>query len=575
MLNRMILSLAAIVLAAPAAAAPNYDPSPFGINAIKYEWVCRSPNGWENAKKPVRAMKGAGFYWDRDPIPWPTVQPEKGKWDWSCSDAVARFNREQGINSIILLSGCSAWSNNTPPRTAEERAEFAEYVYQMVNRYKDTFKVWEIWNEPNIPFFWAKPDVKLYTLLLKDAYNAAKRADPTCTVLAANTSGPALEFIKGIHDNGGWDYCDAICTHPYSMAGGPVPQKFDRILRIIDDFVQSTGKPKPHWITEMGWTTSNIREQHNQAIYLVQSYVIALSHGVEKLCWFDLDDWEEKWGIITNTDPLKPKLAYGAAALMTKLFGSPGNCAEFEGWLESPEGTACYVFSKGGNERLLVLWSNDDKTKLVDLKQASGLSAVDVFGKPVSCSGGTVPVGPAPVFVSGADARSIGKVSRTANPYIEKNGQNLVVNGSLDVIHGKQTGWWNFGRFESSAKDATFAVSGDGRGGSRCVSISKSGERAACDAVPVPVYSGRRYRLSAWVKTQEATGATQVGLFWYAGNMWTYKGEVRSDPVTGTGEWRKLTVEGTAPDDAMFVRVNLISEKNTGAAWFDDVVLTE
>jgi len=37
----------------------------------------------------------------------------------------------------------------------------------------------------------------------------------------------------------------------------------------------------------------------------------------------------------------------------------------------------------------------------------------------------------------------------------------------------------------------------------------------------------------------------------------------------------KVTLTAKAPFDATFVRVNLISENNTGAAFFDDVSLTE
>jgi hypothetical protein len=555
--------------------ASSYDPSPFGINGIKYEWACRLPDGWANAAKSANIMKQVGVYWDRDPIPWGAVQPEKDKWDWTCPDAVAKFNREQGISSIILLSGCSAWSNNTPPLTDEERAAYAEFVFRMVSRYKDTFKVWEIWNEPNIPFFWPEPNPEHYTLLLKEAYKAAKRADPTCTILAGNTSGPDLTFIRDIHEHGGWDYCDGICIHPYSMAGGPIPQRFDRICRMTKQLVNSTGRPKSVWITEMGWTAAGEREERNQAIYLVQSYVIALANGVEKLCWFDLDDWEEKWGIIKTASPFKPKLAYTACGLLTKALGSPGKCAEFEGWLDTPEGTACYVFRKSGGERVLIIWSDDGRAREVDVRQRSGLGAVDVLGTSVQVSGGRLAVGEVPVIVFGADAKRIGKVSRSANPYLERTGENLVINGDMEIVHGKQPGWWNAGRFDGTAKDGTFATCEEGRGGGKCVSISGSGERAAYDASPIPVYPGRSYRLTAWARTQDATGDNRVGIFWYVGNMWTYISDACSEPLTGTRGWTKLTVTATAPRDALFARVNLISANNTGTVWFDDVSLVE
>lgn len=564
----------ATLLATGGALAAPYDASPFGINGIKYEWVCKSPIGWARAKTPARVMKNAGIFWDRDPIPWGVVEPAKDAWDWSCPDGAARFNEEQGINSIILLSGCSAWSNNTPPTTDSERAAYAEYVYRMVSRYKDRFKVWEIWNEPNIPFFWPQPNVKDYTLLLRDAYAAAKRADPTCTVLAANTSGPDLTFIRGIHQHGGWDSFDGLCIHPYSMAGGPIPQKFDRILRMINDFVRSTGKPKSLWITEMGWVAKTPEEERNQAIWLFQSHIIALANGVEKLCWFDLDDWEERWGIVRTSNPFRPKVAYGTYRLMTQALGSPGRCAQFEGWLPTAPDTACYVFSTGGAEKVLALWSSDGLARIVDLGQRSGLRAVDVFGSNVAVNCGRISVGEAPVLVFGARAREIARVTR-ANPYQERRGDSLVVNGPMDIVHGSSPAYWNPGRFDGTAKDAVFATIDGGHGGSKCVSVAGSDERAAYDSAPIPVYPGRRYRLTAWAKTQDASGENQVGIFWYKGNMWTYIGEARSESVSGTSGWRKLGLTATAPEDAMFARVNLISCGNTGSVLFDDVTLVE
>ena len=36
-----------------------------------------------------------------------------------------------------------------------------------------------------------------------------------------------------------------------------------------------------------------------------------------------------------------------------------------------------------------------------------------------------------------------------------------------------------------------------------------------------------------------------------------------------------MTRDGTCPADACLVRVNLISENNTGQVWFDDIELSE
>lgn len=566
---------ALIVLSVPACAS--YDQSPFGMNGLKLAHSRRDPDNWKNAATTANVMKEAGMYWDRLEIWWGVVEPEKGRFDWSYYDKVAEFYREQGIYGMPILCYSSAWYGK-PPDNPDERARYANYVYETVNRHKDTYKVWEIWNEPNIPTFWPDPNVEQYTLMLKEAYRAAKRADPECTVLAASTSGPDLDFIKGIYKFGGWDFCDGISIHPYSMNGGPIPQKLDRILRMHQEFIKSTGKTKSLWITEMGWTTHHPEGEREQAVYLVQSYVIALANGVEKLFWFCLDDWGEKWGLVRSFQPFDPKPSYRAYKQLAAALGAPGKCAQFAGYLRMPRDTACYVFKKSDNDCVLVLWTNDIRirTSVSFPKATRSWRVSNILGEKLSIPNPDLEVGGVPIIVTGVRPEDIGTVSKTLNPYQEKPGANMILNGSMELLNSRhEADWWNAGRFEGSAKQGQFATLRVGRNGSMCVSISKSGERAAYDQGPIPVYSGRKYRLSAWMRTENATGNNQIGLFWYSGNQWTYQGEVRSENVTGTTPWKRVEVVGVAPVGASLVRPNLISESNSGTTWFDDVELVE
>jgi len=583
MANRIALALVVAMIAAGSSwARPGYDSSPFGINGLKLMHARNSPNIWENGRVTAKVMEDAGIYWDRLELWWGELEPEKGRFDWSFSDKVAEFYREQDIHGMVILCYSSAWSN-APPADDAERARYANYVYQMVSRYKDTFKVWEIWNEPNIPTFWPEPNVRDYTLMLKEAYKAAKRADPTCTILAASTSGPDLDFIKGVYKYGGWDYCDGISIHPYSMAGGPVSQKLDKILRMHQEYIASVGgrgscraEPKSLWITEMGWTSSSPAQDEAQAISLFQSYVISLANGVEKLFWFCLDDWGEKWGIVRSFDPFDPKPSYAAYKVLTQHLGSPGKCAQFEGYLRMPLGVACYVFKKSESERVLILWSSDHNTRTVRFpRRTCSWQATDIFGKPVDVQGARVSVGPVPMIISGVDAKNIGPMSRRFNPYLERPGSNLLTNGALNIMEGDGPKGWNRGRFDGTAGDGELAASDEGRRGSRCVYIARSGKRAAWDAGPIPVDVGKTYRLTGWLKTEGAIGNNQIALFFYSGNMWTYQREVRSENIAGTNDWTKVAVAATVPEGTTFVRVNLISEENAGTTWIDDVTLVE
>ncbi len=573
---RIIIFAFLLVLIACCARAAKYDQSPFAMNGLKLIHNRQNPNLWTDTAKTAQVMKDAGMYWDRLELWWGVVEPEKGKFDWTFADKVAQFYREQGINGMPILSYSSSWYKK-PPDNAEERARYAEYVYQIVNRYKDTFHVWEVWNEPNIPSFWPEPNVRDYTLMLKEAYKAAKKADPNCTIIAAATSGPDLEYIKGIYANGGWGFCDAISIHPYSMCGGPISQRLDKILRMHQEYIKSKGKPKPLWITEMGWTSNGAQEDRDQAVYVVQSYVISLANDVEKNFWFCLDDWGEKWGLVRSFNPLDVKPSYTAYQQLTKALGSPGKCAAFEGYLKMPVGVTCYVFKRADGQRTLIMWGDGRTAKTVSFPRRSRAWRMkDIFGKPVDTVGLSLLVGQTPIIITGVGAGEIGPVSKSFNPYLEHKGQNLALNGSMNLLNVEGgADWWNPGRFEGSAKDGTFATTREGRKNSSCASIAKSGERAAYDQGPTPVDVGKTYKLTGWIKTENATGANQIALFWYSGNMWTYQGNARTENITGTNGWTKVTVTAKAPEGTSMVRVNLISENNTGTTWFDDVSLVE
>src|SRR5439155_16312422 len=173
-------------------------------------------------------------------------------------------------------------------RTEADFAQFAQYVSRTVGRYRGKVKYWEIWNEPNIPTFWKPPNAADYTKLLKAAYAAAKKADPNCMIVAASANETDVNWLLDIGKNGGANSMDVVSFHPYSMADGPEEMHLGRQIDNVRKAMEKIGrKDIPIWITEMGWIAdiNNPDEVAAQCRYMVQSHVIALAHGVEKLFW--------------------------------------------------------------------------------------------------------------------------------------------------------------------------------------------------------------------------------------------------------------------------------------------------
>lgn len=580
-----------IVLAAASFGAPDpLQPSPFGVCGLKPRYGKDLPDVWKITRELANYMEDAAIPWDRAEINWEDVQTTADSWDWTFTDRMMREYRpdEQGrrLHAMVLFNGKAPWMQG-PPATDEERAQYGEFVYRTVNRYKDVARAWEIWNEPNIPSFWPNPSARDYAALLKVAYRAAKRADPGCTVIAGSTSTVDLGFLRAIlFDQGGWDFADAISIHPYSMGGGPASQELAEILRMTRAVVTKDGVSKPIWITEIGWTTDGtLPSELSQAEYLVQEYAVALAEGVEKVFWFTLGDWSEKWGLLAGrynrpdfgyTSTYRTKRGFYTLKHLINRLAPEGGRPAFLGYLPAPEGVTAMAFLADGDPArpVAVYWTAFGEKATVTLGQQDGLHALNAHGKTVAVPYGVMALDHVPVIVIGYRRGALDAASKSLDPTRRKPGVNVVRNPSFELGSGKGPHFWGRGRFPDLSQDASLEWSTEARTGARSLAIA-SAKDGAWHSAPIPVAEGQRYTARAWIKPDEADGENLLALMWYSGTLWTPLGQEASENVTGSGDWRAVTVSGTAPKDAVFARLTLISKANLGRVLFDDVTFAE
>ena len=174
---------------------------------------------------------------------WYNLEPQKSQWQWQRMDDYVDMCEEADIDILGVLGYPSRWAAQEP--TKEERdaclryeyrpdrwkpadyAEWENYVYTVVDRYKGRIKYWEVYNEVNFhpPYAPAafSGSTEEYAELLRIAYAAAKRADPDCEILISGFSAPSgavdsdmpLEFVKSEYATG---YYDVFNVHGYSGA---------------------------------------------------------------------------------------------------------------------------------------------------------------------------------------------------------------------------------------------------------------------------------------------------------------------------------------------------------------------
>lgn len=562
----------------------NSKDSPFGINATSIF----HNRDFSRGATTIDFMKKIGARFDRFDFWWHIIEPQKGRFEWSFPDRVVEMYVSNGIEMLPILCYSSAWSGK-PPTSDEEVSNYANFVYEVVNRYKDRVKYWQIWNEPNIPTFWNPPDVYWYTKMLKEAYKAAKKADPDCVIIAGNTSGADIRFLQGIYDNGGWDYLDGISFHPYSLAGGPVSQRLDKIISRVVEFVEEKGGDKQIWITEIGWQTAidlnkykrnltglriesmrELREevQMQQARHLFQTYVIALAQGLDKVFWFCAWDFDIPWGLIDGSGTEK----LGAKAYQTIVKYLDGS--EFKGNINFASHIWAYVYENNGAP-VLFLWS--EKPDTVRLDFANDGVVVDIFDKVVydglsgTCE---IEVDGNPIVVCGLGEHYLTNVV-SRDVFTKSRNANAVINPSFEEVdeYGGIFGW-DVGTVHGTKTDGEFSRTTDAFSGNYAVQLANT-TTAAWQTWALAIDDRKTYELSAMINMDEATGKCRIIVTWLGGTGWDVLGSFVSEDIRQTNGWKEFTWTVKPRTGAMFARIELVSIGNSGRVVFDDISLVE
>jgi len=105
------------------------------------------------------------------------------------------------------------------------------------------------------------------------------------------------------------------------------------------------------------------------------------------------------------------------------------------------------------------------------------------------------------------------------------------------------------------------------------INVSSKGARmAGWKSKGFPVFPGKLYKFTSWVKTNNASGETYLVIAWFSDRGWignSYHGFF----LTSNNDWTKLSVSDVPPKDATYAILYLRSDDNPGSAWFDDVKL--
>ena len=335
--------------------------SPFGMGcyfAMRY-----SP---EELAVAARLAALAGVAWSREEILWQGVEPEKGRFDWDKFDRGVQACLTNDIGVLGLLDYWSKWLPGKGSMTDAAAAEFAAYAGLAATRYRPGGELalkrgwpsdrgvrhWEIWNEPATFWGFTAPD---FGKLTGAAARELHRVDRKAAVFFSDGGQSFNE--QALAAMGGKPF-DGLTPHFYMPPRTPAEGGLAANLKLEKAFYVKRGIDVPLWISEVGWYADDTPEwQQMQANHLVQSYVLSLAAGYDKVFWYNFtndspDKKEMQYGLLTRPD-FQPRISYGAFAGMVSLL----EATRFVESLDIGRGIECHLFRSPTRELVAVLWS--------------------------------------------------------------------------------------------------------------------------------------------------------------------------------------------------------------------------
>lgn len=341
----------------------------------------------------------------------------------------ARAQGDAGISSVASPPQglyLSVFSDGTdipgPGKPINPGNRWAQFVYAAVNRYKpggvlaqqqgwtkgQGIRVWEIWNEPDLGFFFSGM-VDDYARLLKVGFLAARQADPGAQILfggLANFEKPnwlrdTLKVIETYPDRDAneW-FFDSVAVHNYVNAWNTFYHLYR--ARVVLDAFELVDKTL--WLNETNVAVcddppgpscddpdhslyrANVQEQ---AAFVIQASTFAVWLKTEAVLFFQLyDDFGngcpgiDAYGLVRNVPSAPcnpgdgtPRPAYTAYQVVTRYLT---DLAPY--WRRRPAINQELIALKNEKtgERVIAMWARDHVTETVVLT-ATASSATLIY----------------------------------------------------------------------------------------------------------------------------------------------------------------------------------------------------
>ena len=341
---------------------------------------------------------------------WWMVEPEQGKFVFhdEVVDEPGKFN----ISVLGLLDGTARFASTAPPDVLQSEdawlgwgayppkniADWENYVYRMVKHFKGRIHCWEVWNEPDHIFLRLPPSehsrkAAVYLRLLQSAWNAAKRADPNCVIVAGSVTAGGKSFLLECIEMGMLNYCDAVSFHGYGRdqaAATKGAAAFDIAVE-LQIKMKEHNLIKPIWDSESG--PGDIAEGYAGVPFsenVIKGIVARRAAGISR--FYIYNGFTKDYPGHRDCRALlgygrRPLALQGFLPVYDHFLGNAVYCAA-----HGSSSIHLYEFKTPKGGRIYVGWRNPGETEFFKLPNELRVSGFDLAGRLIGEYAGDVPL---------------------------------------------------------------------------------------------------------------------------------------------------------------------------------------